>query len=71
MLEVGVRADRYMYEYNEDGHGYTDDQFTVGATLFYGRFAKLQLTYMHKIYDQQYRRGLDDDLAVLQLQIAI
>lgn len=66
----GLRYDRYYYEYNDDGHVYNDDQFTIGLNYFRGEVLKLQLNYIYKAYDNQYRRNLKDDILAVNIQYA-
>ncbi|MBD3322492.1 MAG: hypothetical protein GF350_15425 [Chitinivibrionales bacterium] len=67
---AGVRFDRYMYEFDENTHEYADDQVTIGISFTHKPALLLQWNYIYKKYKEQYRRGLDDNILVLNVRFA-
>jgi hypothetical protein len=69
-LEVGLRFDRYEYEFSESGDRVVQDSWTAGANYYCGEEIKVQANYVWRQTDQQYEPDLDDDALLVSAQLA-
>lgn len=69
-LEIGLRFDRYEYEFSESGDRVVQDSWTAGANYYWGQEIKVQANYIWRQTDQQYEPDLDDDALLVNVQFA-
>lgn len=72
IVEMGVRYERVVHEYNENGYDKVDDNLTLGVNAYYFGFGKAQLNYLVRLPRDRRQKAdhLRDNLLVLNLQFA-
>jgi len=67
-VEVGVRYDIFLYEYDDDGNEKGIDTWTYGINLVPSENSRIQINYMDKFTIDDFSDDLDDNVLFVNFQ---